>query len=99
MDYTTWRITYQSAEQAARAAYQAAQQSLAQCKALEAELATQGRALEQATGALIEVNDYCQRHKIGKIGDSACAALIQHCDKLQRELGEAGRQLATMRGA
>lgn len=28
MDYTTWRITYQSAEQAARAAYKSAQQHL-----------------------------------------------------------------------
>lgn len=53
MDYTAWRITYQCAEQAARAAYRSAQEHLAARQAAEAELATHRGDLEEAAGALM----------------------------------------------
>lgn len=48
-DYTAWRITYQSSEQAAQAAYRAAREHLARCAQLEAVNET----LRQAVSAAI----------------------------------------------
>ncbi|MFC3390670.1 hypothetical protein [Aidingimonas halophila] len=93
--YNAWRVSYQDSEQAAQAAYEAADQYAAQCKRLLDEVALHRADLEEAAGALMMPlpepgSDIARLMRVNRILKREVEALTSY----QRQESEALRRYA-----
>lgn len=67
-----------------------------QCNQLSAQIEILNHENKSLASVLIEVNEYCQLNKIGKIGDSAGSALITYCNQLATTVEALHKTLSTV---